>query len=90
MLFKKFIVKALFLRRYYDLSNNVTCRINQAGRDETGRGDLMILLVVLFVAILIGTLAACKAAALADEQMERSFRDWLEQRPERKREFEKG
>ncbi len=50
----------------------------------------MILLTVLFVATLIGTLAACKAAALADEQMERSFRDWLEQRPERKREFEKG
>ena len=28
MLFKKIIAKALFLRRYYDLSNNVTCRIN--------------------------------------------------------------
>lgn len=28
LLFKKFIVKSLFLRRYYDLSNNVTCRIN--------------------------------------------------------------
>ncbi len=50
----------------------------------------MILLTVLFVATLIGTLAACKAAALADEQRERSVRDWLEQRPERKREFEKG
>jgi len=33
LLFKKFIVKALFLRRFYDLSNNVTCRINQTVRE---------------------------------------------------------
>jgi len=32
LLFKKIIAKALFLRRYYDLSNNVTCRINKTGR----------------------------------------------------------
>lgn len=35
MLFKKFIVKALFLRRFYDLSNNVTCRINHAKGAES-------------------------------------------------------
>jgi len=45
----------------------------------------MILLAVLFAVILIGTLAACKAASLADEQMERAFRDWQERHPERER-----
>lgn len=39
MLFKKFIIKALFLRRYYDLSNNVTCRINQAQRGGARGGN---------------------------------------------------
>lgn len=38
-------------------------------------------LIVLAAVVAVFMLSACKAAALADEQMERTFHEWLASQP---------
>lgn len=49
---------------------------------------MMIFLSLLGLLILVISLSACRAAAIADEHMEHAFADWLADHPEKKAEFQ--
>lgn len=64
MLFKKFQLKAQFSRRFYDLSNNVTRRINHAAGANDGVEFLHGVKVQRFIQMLFRQTAAGGAANL--------------------------
>ena len=49
---------------------------------------MMIFLSLLALLVLVIMLSACRAASIADDNMELAFAKWLEDHPEKKAEFQ--
>ena len=49
---------------------------------------MMIFLSLLALLVLVIMLSACRAASIADDNMELAFAEWLEDHPEKKAEFQ--